>query len=418
MRRVRKGGALAGPSGAVRRMRAGVLGGVLLLPMLALMLATKAAPGRTTGGPSGTARPPSAAKYVERYPERENDVPPTLEQLARPRVYDLDPAQGIGLDTFTLWALDDLGRPDPSAYAYLRLTGRKLENGDYHLVVHVTKAPALTNLQLVVRYDQDNWHPRNCDPGSLFGKEGDRLWLCKLDVPGVVCAAIVRIRPDVNGGTKVDDGVVCEMAFNARPFDYKPWWPDNAPGGARNQPRNVQAYMDPQSCCVVLYWEEANLGDYNNDGEVGLGDLVPVGYRYGRLSTDGFEDEWDRLVDGNADGEINRRDVWLIAENFGALLSGYRVYRRPAGRPKREEVLLKHRTSPLLPLSVHRPVEWDPARPIAYRYYDRDVTASGKLSEWIYRIVPYDAADDREGPYSDIEVKVRAGPGLVSLASR
>jgi len=268
-----------------------------------------------------------------------------------------------------------------------------------------------------VRYHDETWHPRNIEPGSLFGLEGVRLWFAKLDVPGVVCAGVVRVRPDINGATSSSDGVVCEIAFAGRHFDYKPRWLDHAPDGKLNRARNAQAYQDPASCCPVLYWEEVNEGDFNNDGEVSMTDILPVGLRYGRLSTDGAEDEWDRLVDGNADGEINRKDVWLLEPNYGALLQGYRVYRRPAGRPRQEEVLLKHRTYPILPMSVHRPKEWDPARPVSYRYYDRELPLAEKPAEWVYRIVPYDAADAKEGVDSDLEVTVRVSKTSVVLAS-
>lgn len=388
---------------------------VFLVACSLVLLGTKGKIGRGEGGPSHGAKTPAGPeRYIERYPEPEHDIPPTLEQLAKLRVYDFDPRQGIGVDGFTVWTVDDLNRPDSTQQAYLRLTGRKLDNGDYHLVVHMRDAPVLTSIFIYVRYHDDKWHPRNCEPGSMFGFEGDRLWFTKLDVPGVVFAGMARVRPDVNGGTKVSEGVLCEIAFNPRPFDFKPFWLDHAPDWRRNQPRNVQAYQDPQTCTPVIYWEETNEGDFNNDGEVSVTDILPVALRYGRFSTDGLEDTWDQLVDGNADGEINRRDVWLLEANYGALLQGYRVYRRPAGSPLSAEMLLKHRTAPLLPMSIHRSLEWDPSRPLAYRYYDKDLALTDKPSEWIYRLVPYDAADDQEGIDSSIEIHVRASRSMVN----
>jgi hypothetical protein len=399
----------------------GRLGRILLILALcacALLLlpSTKGKIGRGTGSGSHPANSPAGPeRYIERYPEPEHDVPPTLEQLAKQRVYEYDPKQGVYLDGFTLWTVDDLTRFAPEQQECVRLTGRKLDNGDYHLVVHVKEAPVLTYLFIYVRYEQDQWHPRSCEPGSLFGFEGDRLWYSKVDVPGVVCAGMARVRPDLHGGTKVSDGVMCEIVFKPSAYDYKPFWLDHAPDGKRNRPHNIQAYQDPVECTPVLYWEETNEGDFNNDGEVSMADILPVAFRYGRMSTDGHEDVWDRLVDGNADGEINRRDAWLLEANYGALLQGYRVYRRPAGRPRGEEQLLKHRTAPILPFSIHRPVEWAPAQPVAYRYYDKELPLTDAPAEWIYRIVPYDAADNREGEDSDVEVRVRVSRTLVEL---
>ena len=136
-------------------------------------------------------------------------------------------------------------------------------------------------------------------------------------------------------------------------------------------------------------------------------DLIPIGRRYGRVSTDGHEDEWDRLLDTNQDGEVNYRDAWAIDDNLGSLLQGYRVYRRPGGTPRNREELLGHRTYDLLPMSIHRPVAWSPIRINEYRYHDRGLERTSRPREWTYRVVPYDACDDIEGEGSDIELTIR-----------
>lgn len=392
-----------------------------LAALLALSLLCLSASG-TRGGPGHGADPGHQGdQYLQRYPEPAVDPPPSLEQLNKLRVYDFDPKAGYALDGFTVWTVDDLGKPDPAQQQYLKLVGRDLVHGDYHLVLMLKNAPALNNLFFYIRYDQDKYHPTMIRPGSAFGFEGDRLWFGKIEVPGVIVGAMTRVRPDINGNTKLADGVVCEVSFAEHAFDYKENWLNHAPDKERNRAANIQVYSqppgkdDPSGCTVVLYWEEVNVGDYNNDGEVSMTDLEPIGRRYGKLSTDASEDAWDRLPDGNDDGEVNRRDVWLIDENYGALLSGYRVYRRLAGKPQKDEVLLKHVTEPILPLSVHRPLAWDPAAKISYRYYDREVPRSTVPKDYIYRIVPYDAPDDKEGEGSDIEVMVRVSAAGVNI---
>jgi hypothetical protein len=163
---------------------------------------------------------------------------------------------------------------------------------------------------------------------------------------------------------------------------------------------------------VTLYWEEANAGDINNDGEVGLGDLTPLGRRYGKVSTDADDDAWDRLLDANGDGEVNYRDTFDIQRNFGALLSGYRVYRRPAGSKagSSEERLLPHRTNPQLPLSIHRPLAWDPIAKIEYRFIDTTLPYDATTQHWVYRIVPFNARAGVEGRESTLEVEISVGP--------
>jgi hypothetical protein len=396
------------------------IGAALLL--LGIAPAAQAAQSGARGGPSNSASPSAGIpKQVNRYPPLERDVPPSLEELNKLRVYDFDPKQGLSVDDFTVWTVDDLGRPDPKQQAYLRLVARDLERGDYHLVVMLKDAPAITDLLFYIRYHQDKWHPLSVRPGSAFGMEGDRLWFGNLEVPGVLCCGMTRVRPDVNEGIKLADGVVCEAVFVERPFDYKPRWLGHAPDYIGNIPRNVQAYsdpptrIDPRGCDVVLYWEETNRGDYNNDGEVSMTDLLPLGRRYGMFSTDGREDDWDRLADGNEDAEVNYRDIFLIQDNYGALLSGYRVYRRLASERREREVLLPHPTLPLLPLSIHRPKVWEPNHPVAYRFFDREIGRGSAPVDYVYRIVPYDGSDDVEGKDSDLEVTVRVSASEVAV---
>jgi hypothetical protein len=226
--------------------------------------------------------------------------------------------------------------------------------------------------------------------------------------------------------------VLGEVVFTERPFDGKANLLDRPPDDPRNKPRHFTAYQEPeqirgvnnnlgpdnpQRCQLTLYWEEANEGDINNDGEVGLGDLTPLGRRYGRVSTDASEDEWDRLPDANRDGEVNYRDEFAIQRNFGALLSGYRVYRRPAGSKagSAQDELLKHRTNPVLPLSIHRPLAWDPVAKIEYRFIDTTLPYDGTTQRWIYRIVPFNARAGTEGSGSVLEVELSFGPEGVKV---
>jgi hypothetical protein len=367
------------------------------------------------GGPHNVANPPG---YVPepRLPPPPSSTPPTLDQLNKLTPFDFDPAQGLRLGDFTLWTVDDLGRPDPTLLAYLRFEERNMEFGAVHLVVYTKGAPSLNDLTFFVRYHQERMHPRQIEPGSFFGFKGDRLELARLNVPGLVVAAFTRVRPDRIGGTKQQDLTVCEIVFEERPFDYKPVLLTHAPLGPENRARNVQAFIDnvsfdnvgPNQASgeVVLYWEGRNVGDYNNDGEVMANDIIPIGRRYGNLVTDGVEDEWDRMAETSGDNVVSYRDMFAIQANFGANLSGYRVYRRPGGSPRSSEELLRHPTYPLLPFSIHRPVAWDPIGRYGYYFFDKSLPRGGTAMLYTYRIVPYDAVGDNEGLLSDVEVTV------------
>lgn len=377
-------------------------------------------------GPVGARYPLQSGRFVSRYPEPLPDIPPTLEQLIKRTPWEFDPRTGIHAEGFTLFMVDDLGRPLPRLQEHVRLHVRDLVHGDCHLAIQLVKSPALTDFYCYIRYHQERWAPVSAEPGSAFGLAGDRLWLARMDMPGLVGIGVTRIRPDINGGIKFEDGVVGAVVFTERPFDGKPNFLDQAPDKPYNKPRNFTAYQQPETirgphsalgaanpdaCEVTLYWEEANEGDLNNDGEVGLGDLTPLGRRYGRISRDGFDDEWDFHPDANGDGEVNYRDLFVVERNFGALLSGYRVYRRPAGSKagSAQDELLPHRTNPILSLSIHRPLAWDPAARVDYRFVDSTLPWDGTVRRWVYRIVPYNARGDREGTGSTLEAEISVG---------
>ncbi len=395
-------------------MRLGRLAGSSLLAMC-LCAVVYAAPQASVGYPIHP-----TGRFVSRYPEKQGnfEVPPTLEELNKPSFYEWDPELGTHLDGFTVFVLDDFGQPEAGLNEYVRLTGRDLIDGDYHLVVTLLDAPDISDFFVYVRYHQERWAPERIEPGSLFGKDGDRLWYERRDLPGVVAAGMTRIRPDVNGGIKFDEGVFAEFWFEERPADHKPHWMDNAPRGTHNIIEDYTVYEDPDCGCLVLWWEERNIGDLNNDGEVGITDMIPVGRRYGYISTDGREDEWDWFPDGNHDGEVNYKDVWLMDQNYGQLLSGYRIYRRQAGRPRHEEVLLPHRSYPIMPMSIHRPKVWNPIRRVEYRYMDDDIVRSARPQKWTYRIVPYNARDDREGEDSALEFTISVDSNSINIDNR
>lgn len=181
-----------------------------------------------------------------------------------------------------------------------------------------------------------------------------------------------------------------------------------------------------------LTWTERLVGDYDQNSEVNVADLSPlaahwhltVDYDDPRLHDDveyypvgdpSFAGDigegtppavgsgaynW-RLarVDGDGNGEINASDITPIAVHFKQHLDGYRVYRRSA--TETEFQLLEDPANPGTPLLVSREdanggAGIDAARPVLYEYIDEfEVDA-----QYEYRVAPYDANSDEEGPPS------------------
>ncbi|MCB1217141.1 PQQ-binding-like beta-propeller repeat protein [bacterium] len=74
----------------------------------------------------------------------------------------------------------------------------------------------------------------------------------------------------------------------------------------------------------TLSWRGQLDGDYNQDGEVGLADLVPLSRHLGERAP--FEaDSIQQLLDGDGNGEVNIADVQVIARNYGRRITHYAV---------------------------------------------------------------------------------------------
>ena len=75
----------------------------------------------------------------------------------------------------------------------------------------------------------------------------------------------------------------------------------------------------------VLSWRYHCTGDYDQNGEVNISDLTPLGLHFGE-SGDFTEEQAASVVDGDGNGEINIGDITPIGQNFGVTVSGYNAY--------------------------------------------------------------------------------------------
>ncbi|MCH7472945.1 hypothetical protein IIA79_08350, partial [bacterium] len=75
----------------------------------------------------------------------------------------------------------------------------------------------------------------------------------------------------------------------------------------------------------TLSWGYNCQGDYDQNGEVNISDLTPLGMHFGKSG--GFApDSIEAVVDGDANGEINIADVTPIGINFKRVVDQYNVY--------------------------------------------------------------------------------------------
>jgi hypothetical protein len=99
-----------------------------------------------------------------------------------------------------------------------------------------------------------------------------------------------------------------------------------APTGSQDAVSDLTAMSNGAGTQATLSWTEVLPGDYNNDGEVYITDLIPVALYYGQ-SADSGADDAHKLVNGDSDPTINEGDLAAIATNYASHLQGYQVWR-------------------------------------------------------------------------------------------
>jgi len=93
------------------------------------------------------------------------------------------------------------------------------------------------------------------------------------------------------------------------------------PSGDSNQVEDLSAF-DNNNGTATLVWHYRNVGDYNQDGTVGISDLTPLAQNFGAEVTGG-ELSLLSVVDGDGNGTIGISDVTPIAQNFAVQVAGY-----------------------------------------------------------------------------------------------
>jgi hypothetical protein len=213
---------------------------------------------------------------------------------------------------------------------------------------------------------------------------------------------------------------------------------------------------------VKLEWTEQLVGDYDQNGEVNIGDLTPLAQYWQALvdyddpalhggfarwpSGDPEDDGWPTgtsappkegsgannwrraRVDGDSNGEINIADITPIAAHWQESSDGYRVYRKAPSESGFTALPYTDISSgggapPSFDITVLRTDAYpdgssqpDPARPLLLALADADARADKLgIGVYSYYVAPYDAQSDTEGPKS-AAVSIDLATGSVNFA--
>jgi hypothetical protein len=96
------------------------------------------------------------------------------------------------------------------------------------------------------------------------------------------------------------------------------------PTGDANRVNDL-AIADNGDGTYSLTWHYRNLGDYNQDGVVGIADITPLAIHYNETWATGEENSLAAVIDGSNNNRVDIADVTPIAMNFGSECTGYTV---------------------------------------------------------------------------------------------
>ena len=201
------------------------------------------------------------------------------------------------------------------------------EAGAVLVQVRVTDAAQLTALCFDLHYDAAQFSPLEARATGLLGSaagldtaaEAQRvLQLAVLDEPGVVHHGQVLIHATPDSGFS-GSGVLAEIRFARRPF--------SASRSASTPPTDngASVALSYDAGGPALSWRYASAGDYDQNGEVNVADLTPLGANFGSVGPFSYNSSLS-CIDGDGNGELNVADITPIGTHYGLSILGYNIY--------------------------------------------------------------------------------------------
>jgi len=191
--------------------------------------------------------------------------------------------------------------------------------GDQVLVnIAVEGAAGLKALVFDLEYDPETYRPLTVEGGGL-DETDEYIDMMYLKDRGTVHYGQALIHPQWRAGL-TGDGQVAQVLFSK---EATPQLRDVSVVSTTNATAAVASYDNGTD---FINWLYGNQGDYDQNGEVNLGDLVPIAFFFhatGPFAATSAE----IMADGDGNGEVNLADLVPISLNFKSDANGgYNVY--------------------------------------------------------------------------------------------
>ena len=191
---------------------------------------------------------------------------------------------------------------------------QRTDGNDITVDLEVHGASELQACGVELSYSAEDWHLVDSQGTALLGDSDSVLELVLDAAPGLLAFGTVQTR----GCTALPFSGSGKLAS----FRFAP--------GPAGQRRTVSAINSSPPAAewdegsLRLSWPYGNVGDYDQNSEVNIADLTPIGIHFGESSADPLSAL--AAIDGDSNGEINIADITPIGINYRNGLSGYRLW--------------------------------------------------------------------------------------------
>ena len=263
------------------------------------------------------------------------------------------------------------------------------------VTIEAVGADALVTAALELNYDASTYTPERVEFSDFLGSVENTFNFSMTNRAGVVPVGISQIA--TSGVLPVDgSGRLATVYFSNRPFSGERSSSKAVTGGFNAVELEI-APVDASN--VMLSWDEKNVGDYDNNGEVNVADITPLGINLGKSRTDAANvDEFD-VVDGDGNGLITVSDITPIGANYGNAISGYTVYMVQDGNE-----------NSATPGEVTAPRSdfWSPGQKTR-PHYEKSVNVSGGVNGVNFLVKPVDTSLNPGVPSNEVGSTVIPG---------
>lgn len=219
---------------------------------------------------------------------------------------------------FVVRLLPDGFAPPPRTSLVVSRRGADLE-----ACLSLLDAERIKALYVELAFDESVYEPVSARSTGLLwagAGPGAGIELAVLDQPGRAIHGQLLARPSNHRGFS-GSGAAVRFFFRERRRPLLPVRRANlAPATEASR-----AALSMDALNTALNWTYYCQGDFDQNGEVNIADLTPLGIHFGQ-SGPFLPNSVEAVVDGDGNGEINLADLTAIGLNYGRRVTAYRIF--------------------------------------------------------------------------------------------